>query len=139
MPQSPSQLAVTIVAGPLPPAAAPWRIDGAGAILLFEGIVRPAEGGRAISALEYEVYSPMAEKQLERLAREMIAGHGLLAIHVEHSQGVVPAGDCSFRLRIASAHRREGIWAMEQFIDRMKQDVPIWKKPVYVEQELPRP
>lgn len=135
MPQSLSQPAVTIVAGPLPPAAAPWRIDGAGAILLFEGIVRPAEDGRAISALEYEVYRPMAENQLERLAREMIAGHGLLAIYVEHSQGIVPANDCSFRLQIASAHRREGMRAMAEFIDRMKQDVPIWKKPVYATQE----
>jgi molybdopterin synthase catalytic subunit len=138
MPELSSLVTVQIINGPLPPAPTAWRVDGAGAILLFEGTIRPSEGDAPISALDYEAYRPMAEKQLERLAGEMISRHGVLAIHVEHSQGTVPAGDCSFRLQIASAHRQEGIRAMEEFIDRMKQDVPIWKKPVYAAQEPAR-
>jgi molybdopterin synthase catalytic subunit len=56
--------------------------------------------------------------------------HGLVAILVEHSKGFVPVGQCSFRLLVAGTHRRESLAAMSEFIDRMKRDVPIWKKGV---------
>jgi molybdopterin synthase catalytic subunit len=52
---------------------------------------------------------------------------------VEHSRGRVAAGECSFRLRVAASHRPEALRAVEEFIDRMKRDVPIWKTPVYAD------
>jgi len=117
---------VHIIDGPLGPAE-PWHVDGAGALLSFEGIVRPTEHGDPIAALDYEAYQPMADHQLGRLAEQTLHQFDLIAIRVEHSRGRVPAGACSFRLRIASAHRKEGLAAMDGFIDRMKRDVPIWK------------
>lgn len=102
-----------------------------GAVLCFEGIVRGMEDGRPLAALEYEVYEPMTTRELDKLARAIIQEHGLLAIHVEHSRGIVPVGQCSFRLRIASAHRKQALAAMDAFIDRMKREVPIWKQPVW--------
>ena len=121
---------IHIVQGPLEPIPADWRPAGAGAVVWFEGIVRPAEEGQPIAGLDYQAYQPMASRTLEQLARELLAQHALEQIVVEHSQGQVPAGKCSFRLRIASRHRKAAIMAMDQFIDRMKQDVPIWKSPV---------
>ncbi len=120
---------VTILDGPLP-ALAPFPImDGQGAALVFEGIVRGKEAGRTISALEYETYEPMAQRMLARIGEEIAAHHGLLSLAVEHSRGVVPVGACSFRLVIRSKHRKEALAAMDEFIDRLKKDVPIWKKP----------
>jgi molybdopterin synthase catalytic subunit len=121
---------VTIFDGPLPPQR---RRDagGAGAIICFEGIVRPREDGRPIAALDYDAYEPMASRMLRELAAAMLSEHRLFAIRIEHSRGRVPVGQCSFRLAVASRHRKEGLAAMDAFIDRMKQDVPIWKKPVY--------
>ena len=78
----------------------------------------------------------MATQQLRDLAQELAASHGLTAIIVEHSRGVVPVGQCSFRLRIAATHRKEALEAMELFIDRMKRDVPIWKRPVYAQEAV---
>lgn len=124
-------VAVSIVDGPLgaiPPAP---LADNAGALLCFEGIVRPIENGRPIAALDYEAYQPMAENQLRRLAEEMVTRHGLLRVCVEHSRGRVGAGECSFRIRVASRHRPEALRAVEEFIDRMKRDVPLWKTPVF--------
>jgi molybdopterin synthase catalytic subunit len=109
---------------------APWRIEGAGAVLCFEGIVRPTEDGQPIAALDYEVYEPMASKVLAQIAEDLAASHGLLAVRVEHSRGRVGAGRCSFRLCVASIHRKEGLDAMDRFIDRLKRDVPIWKRAV---------
>jgi len=124
---------ISITDGPVPEApCGNWRerAIGAGAYLVFEGIVRPLEGIEPIVALEYEAYEPMATRELTRLAHDILARHALAAISVEHSRGRVPAGACSFRLRIWSGHRKEGLAAMDEFIDRMKRDVPIWKRVV---------
>ncbi len=122
---------VSIIDGPLSGTApVPPGVDGAGAALAFEGIVRPLEEGAPIVALEYQTYDPMAERELERLAEDVLSRHGVLGIAVEHSRGRIFAGECSFRLRIWSAHRKEALAAADEFIDRMKRDVPIWKKPV---------
>lgn len=118
---------VTFHDGALEPAV-PWLWDGAGAAVTFEGIVRPQENDAAIAGLLYEVYQPMAMKQMRQLAMQAMTEHALLAVQVEHSEGEVPAGGCSFRLRMAAAHRGPALAAMAQFIDRMKRDVPIWKK-----------
>lgn len=119
---------VQIVEGPLPPAT-PWQPPGAGAVLRFEGVVRPTEQGRPLAALDYEVYEPMTGTVLRQLAQEVVAAHGLIAMRVVHSRGRVPVGACSFRLDAAAPHRKEALAAVDTFIDRMKQDAPIWKVP----------
>jgi molybdopterin synthase catalytic subunit len=123
---------VHIVDGPLGPQAPPRDVPAnAGAVLCFEGVVRPLEAGRAIAALDYEAYEPMASTLLRRLGEELSRSHGLIDLCVEHSRGRVPAGECSFRLRVASPHRPAALRAVGEFIDRMKRDVPIWKTAVY--------
>lgn len=123
-------VSIEIVDGPLSPQTSrPQAFTGAGAVLAFLGVVRPNEPGGPIRSLHYQTYEPMAHNALERLARELLEKHGLLAVQVEHSRGDVPAGEISFRLTIAAAHRKPAIVAMDEFIDRMKQDVPIWKRP----------
>lgn len=123
-----------ILEGPLAPAGgAPVVVEGAGAWLVFEGIVRGLEEGRALSALDYQAYEPMASRQLAALAEDVAGRYGLLRIEVLHSRGAVPVGACSFRLSVWSAHRKEALAAMDEFIDRLKRDVPIWKRPVWAE------
>ncbi len=123
---------VHIVDGPLSLASL-WAAEGAGALITFEGVVRGTEDGRALVALDYQVYEPMASKQLHALCRELIDRHQILAMEVTHSRGRVGVAQCSFRLRVASQHRKQGLAAMDEFIDRMKKDVPIWKTCVYPE------
>lgn len=120
-------------------AAAPNAVADAGAIVQFEGIVRPTEDGRPLLALEYEAYRPMAENMLTEIAQRVLREHGLTAIFVEHSTGTVRVGERSFRLVVASSHRAPALSAMAAFIDRMKQDVPIWKRPVFAVVEEGRP
>ena len=103
-----------------------------GATVVFEGIVRANEQGRTIRALSYEAYEPMATNSLTQLANDILSKHTLIAITVEHSRGEVATGQRSFRLAIDSAHRKEALAAMDEFIDRMKRDVPIWKTAIYI-------
>ena len=120
---------VQILDGALPPHTGSPVAAGAGALVVFEGIVRDSEDSRRILGLDYETYDPMAQQQLEQLAATTLASFKLIALDVTHSRGYVAVGECSFRLLIASAHRKEALAAMDHFIDALKRDVPIWKKP----------
>lgn len=104
-----------------------------GARVVFEGIIRREEAGRVLVAIDYQTYEPMAQNQLRLLAEEIGERLGVAMIGVEHSRGVVNVGECSFRLTVISAHRKEALKAMDEFIDRMKKDVPIFKRPVFAE------
>lgn len=111
-------------------AAPEWRPPGAGAVVSFEGVVRPLEDGQPIAGLRYEVYEPMAQQELERLAQQAIERFGVLAVRVEHSRGMVAVQECSFRLQVCAEHRQAALEATAWFIDAMKRDVPIWKRAV---------
>lgn len=123
---------VAITHGPLMPAV-PLRSNGAGAVICFEGIVRGMEAGRPLEALDYEVYEPMTLRELIALSQDIVRRHKLLGIVVEHSEGRVRVGEISFRLQVAAKHRAEGLAAVNEFIDRLKQEVPLWKVPVFAE------
>lgn len=108
------------------------------ATLRFEGIVRRAErdpeaadAERDLLALDYQTYDPMAQRELEALAASVAERHGLKSIVALHSRGRVRVGEVSFVLEVAAPHRAESLAAVADFIDRLKQDVPIWKWSVW--------
>lgn len=123
-----------IVEGPVPPTAASafHSLAGAfGAVLVFDGMVRGLEDGRQLVALEYEAYEPMASRELRAIASNVVEKHGLIGLRCTHSRGRVGVGECSLRVVVHSKHRAEALAAVGEFIDRLKRDVPIWKKPVW--------
>lgn len=110
----------------IPPLALPSREIGA--CVEFHGIVREQEGAAAVAGLHYEAYEPMARRTLERHLRELGAMHGCAAVRFIHRLGWVPVGEASLFIRVLSAHRGEALALMAAAIDRLKQDVPIWKR-----------
>ena len=98
-----------------------------GACVEFLGIVRETEGQRSLAGLTYEAYRPMADVQMERIFHALAAEHPCSQVTFIHRLGWVPVGEASLFLRVLSAHRGEAIAFCEKAIDRMKQDVPIWK------------
>jgi len=107
-----------------------------GATLRFEGIVRETEADlnntnapRALAALHYQTYDPMAQRALQELANSVAQQHALTSLIALHSRGRVEVGQISFVLVAHAAHRAETLAAITQFIDRMKKDLPIWKLP----------
>lgn len=99
-----------------------------GAYVLFEGIVRDHHAGRAVESIFYDCYRPMAEKELERIVREVEARHPAVAIAVVHRLGLLQVGDSSIAIVCSSPHRADSFDACRQIIDLIKQTVPIWKK-----------
>jgi molybdopterin synthase catalytic subunit len=110
----------------IPPLALPSREIGACAE--FQGIVREIEGTAALTGLYYEAYLPMATRHLGCIFDELHAAHGCTAVTFIHRLGWVPVGEASLFLRILAAHRGPALHFCGDAIDRMKADVPIWKR-----------
>lgn len=99
-----------------------------GACVEFQGIVREIEGEKSLSGLFYEAYEAMARPLLERHFVELAVLHPCDAVLFIHRLGWVPVGEASLYVRVLSAHRGEGLRFLADAIDRLKLDVPIWKR-----------
>ncbi len=101
-----------------------------GARVEFYGTVRGSELGETIRGLRYEIYHSMAELQIRRIIEELIVHHPCGAISVVHRHGDVLVGENAIYVGITAAHRKEAFEMLSAFMDRLKQDVPIWKAEV---------
>lgn len=120
---------VNIIDGPIPEQApVHFGGGGAGAVVQFHGIVRPEESGRRITALEYEAYPAMAEAEIRRILGDLATRWPCLAVRVDHRIGVVPVGGVAIAVTVAARHRAGAFGLLAQFMDRLKEDVPIWKR-----------
>jgi molybdopterin synthase catalytic subunit len=101
--------------------------EGCVAICTFVGIVRATHEGRAVHHLEYEAFTPLAERALGRIAAEVDATWpgSLVAIH--HRTGRLEVGEASVAIAAASAHRAEAFQVCRYAIERVKQILPVWK------------
>lgn len=110
----------------IPPAVLPSREIGACAE--FHGIVRELEHGQPLAGLGYEAHEPMARRLLERHFAELHGAHPIAAVLFIHRLGWVPVGEASLFIRVLSAHRGEALRFLAESIERLKADVPIWKR-----------
>lgn len=99
-----------------------------GAYVLFEGVVRDHHQGHAVESIFYDAYRPMAEKELDRIVREIETRFPDVALAVVHRLGHLLVGESSIAIVAASPHRAEAFDACRMMIDRIKETVPIWKK-----------
>src|SRR5947207_5467160 len=117
------------------PFAAPpndWK-DSVGGVVDFWGVVRGLEGGEEITGIEYEAHRPMAQHQLEKIAEKAQAHFEVKEIILRHRVGFVAASEASLFLRVTSGHREAAFRASQWIVAELKQEVPIWKKPLFVQ------
>lgn len=104
-------------------------IGGAGAVASFTGITRPdVSDAGAVTAIELEHYPAMTEAALRQLAQTASDRWDLAACILIHRVGMIHAGEAIVFVGAASAHRAGALAACEYLIDRLKKDVPFWKK-----------
>ncbi|MDQ3281040.1 MAG: molybdenum cofactor biosynthesis protein MoaE [Acidobacteriota bacterium] len=99
-----------------------------GAYVLFEGVVRNHHEGKSVESIFYDAYRPMAEKEIEKIVRNVEREFPQTAIAIVHRLGRLFVGDSSIAIVAASPHRAEAFAACRALIDRIKETVPIWKK-----------
>jgi molybdopterin synthase catalytic subunit len=98
-------------------------IHKAGAILTFTGMVR----GEAF-ALEFDIYEREAQQRLSLIVRDLKAAEGIVEVKIHHKSGRVKRGEDIVYIVVAAAHRQEGFKALRDAIERIKKEVPLWKK-----------
>ena len=123
---------------PLDPEAitATVRRDTNGGVVTFLGTTRGETDGRRVIYLEYEAYEGMAKKMLARIAGELRDRWGVTDVSIAHRFGRLEVGEVSLVVAVASPHREAAFEACRYVVDRIKQNVPIWKKEVFQDGEV---
>ncbi|HWM89935.1 MAG TPA: molybdenum cofactor biosynthesis protein MoaE [Thermoanaerobaculia bacterium] len=106
---------------------------GFGAVVVFLGTVRKHHAGRQVEKLTYTAYRRMAADTLARIVSDLEAA-GLRAAIV-HRLGEVPVGEPSVVIAVGSPHRAAAYEASRTALERLKAEVPIWKREHYAEGE----
>ena len=102
-----------------------------GAVTIFVGAVRgKTEEGEKVLRLEYEAYEEMAVKALENIVSNLKEKYGIIDVIVEHKTGSADVGEDTVYALVSSKHRDEGFKSIIELIQRLKREVPIWKKEV---------
>ena len=101
---------------------------GAGAILIFAGVVRDNSQGKSVDHLEYEAYPAMAEESMRQIIEEIHARWAGVRAALAHRIGKLKIGEASLLIAVAAPHRPEAYTASRYAIERVKAIVPVWKK-----------
>lgn len=112
--------------------------DRAGAIATFTGRVRAKDSPEdpPTEFLEFERYDGVAQERMATLRRELEARDGVHAVRLHHRTGVVAAGEDIVFVVVLAGHRGEAFSAVEDGINRLKEEVPLFKKEVTVDEEF---
>jgi len=119
---------------PLVPERPVEQVTGpdCGAVVSFVGTVREAHAGRPVARLTYSAYRPMAERRLGALAEELEERHGV-RLAVVHRLGTLLPGEASVAIFAASPHREAAFAATRECLERLKREVPVWKREHYAD------
>jgi molybdopterin synthase catalytic subunit len=125
---------IGISAEPLDAWAHEKAVDhgGAGASVMFCGVVRDADRGRPVVELEYQAH-PSAEAVLREIAERYAAEEGVLGLAVSHRIGVLRVGDAALVAAVSTAHRREAFDVCARLVEEVKHRLPIWKRQVFAD------
>jgi len=99
-----------------------------GAVTVFEGVVRNNTKGRPTTHLEYECYEPMALQMMGRIGREIAAQFAIGHLGMVHRLGRLEIGEASVVIVATAPHRKPAFDAAFEAINRLKKEVPVWKK-----------
>lgn len=104
-----------------------------GGTVLFCGTVREWTGEKQTSHLTYEAYRSMAIQQMQDLQRQVEADYPGVRTLMWHRLGRLELTDIAVICAAASPHRDAAFLAARTLIERLKKEVPIWKKEFYVD------
>lgn len=104
-----------------------------GAVVTFDGIVRNNFDGRSVQYLEYEAYAVMAEQKLAAIGEEVRQKFAVGEIAMLHRIGRLEIGESSIVIAVAAPHRHAAFEACAYAMDRVKAEVPVWKKEFFAD------
>ncbi len=126
---APIEPAIAVVTSDLLDIAAHERavlVPSAGAHVVFCGVVRDHDQGRAVADLFYEAH-PTANDVILEVARRFTALPGVAALAVSHRVGQLAIGDVALVAAVSTAHRQDAFEICARLVDEVKKTLPVWK------------
>jgi molybdopterin synthase catalytic subunit len=109
-----------------------------GAIATFTGRVRAKEDpdDEPTEFLEFEKYEGVAAERLADIRAELEDREGVYEVVMHHRTGVVEYGEDIVFVVVLAGHREEAFRTVEDGINRLKDEVPIFKKEVTTDEQF---
>lgn len=101
--------------------------DRAGAVVTFAGVVRNHDHGKSVTGIEYSGH-PSAGDVMAEVIREFEDREGVHAIVAQHRVGHLDIGGVALYVAVAASHRVQAFTCIADFVDAVKERLPIWKK-----------
>lgn len=101
-----------------------------GAVVTFVGRIRDHDPGAAgeVTGIEYSAH-PDAEAVLDAIVAGVLDGVAPPAsVAVSHRVGRLAVGDLALVACVATAHRAEAYELSRALVERIKHELPVWKK-----------
>jgi molybdopterin synthase catalytic subunit len=123
-------LLVRLTTDPLDPSEAIGFVSdpGAGGTVLFSGTVRDHSAAGEVTGLAYEAWDERAMESLRSIGDEIFERWPACKVALLHRTGELAVGEISVLVCCSAPHRAEAFEAARHGIERIKEDVPIWKK-----------
>jgi molybdopterin synthase catalytic subunit len=103
-------------------------MEKAGAIGTFTGIVRARTKDTRTEFLEFEAYDGLAREKINEICEDLKRKEGIVEVLMHHRTGIIRAGEEIVYIVVAAAHREQLFPVLREAIERLKAEVPIWKK-----------
>ena len=100
----------------------------AGATVLFVGTTRQFTHDRETTFLSYECYESMAIGKLTELRQRASEKWVFQGCAIVHRIGEVAIEEASVAVAVSTPHRKHAFECAQWIMDRLKEEVPIWKK-----------
>ncbi len=104
------------------------EIEKAGAIGTFTGIVRAVSENARTEFLEFETYSEVARQKIDEICGQLKQKDGIIDVVMHHRTGIIQKGEDIVYIVVAAGHREQMFPVLREAIERLKAEVPIWKK-----------
>jgi molybdopterin synthase catalytic subunit len=126
----PDDLLVRVTSDPISAGEALQFVadPGAGGTCVFLGTVRDHSRAGDVEGLSYEAWDELALRRLGEIAGEAFAKWSIRKMAILHRTGHLAVGEPSVVVAVSAEHRAEAFEACRHGIERLKEDVPIWKK-----------
>ena len=107
----------------------------AGGTCVFIGTVRDHSTAGDVTGLRYEAWDELATRRLDEIVAELFERWPVRKVAILHRTGDLTVGDASVAIACSAPHRGDAFEACRHGIERLKEDVPIWKKEALVSGE----
>lgn len=109
------------------------RDEQVGAVVAFDGLVRNHNDGHYVVKLEYQAYPQLALRVGRDILQEECERHRVLGAAATHRSGELSIGESAVALAVVAEHRGEAFAAAMAILERLKYELPIWKKETYAD------